>query len=853
MKKLLVAVLCLFGLTVATDARFPRGVGAVVFTHVPIGGAGAVIGVSSVPSHNLLFARTDQFNCYMSTSTGTPSQWVPLITATNAPVSQSTITSSGFPLVQGSGACVGAPSTATDIWVEILGNIFFSTDQGVTFSASCYPYQSDQGNSQISGKKILQNVIAIDPANPNIVYMGTSASTLQVTYNKGVSCFSLSGSVGTTAGNGNYLTSFSSDLGTTLTCPHSASICTKHVFVSTYDTGTYESIDGGVTWTLRNAAGAPTTFVASRADPFGNLFVVDDTGGPHGRGDGGGTLRVLDAVAHTWSTPSTGTAFALGIDYDPNSCASAGACHIALTSGGGSSSGQSYTTTGYAGTWYFTNSITTTSTDVPWLADFINAGFGQYSNTGAFDNSGRVHVGGEGAFYYTPVSAGGVTFISHTLGIEESLSTSVVTSSATSGKVHLATWDLNCFINMAMPYSSLPTTSNRGCYSTNGTGLQHINMIDWASADPSFFVALGDNQANYGGGGYVGFSGKSTDGGVTWTAINTPPRVSSNSLIGGCIAASSSTNYIWEATDNSGGLTAPYYTTNGGTTWNNIILANNTDELATSASTASGNAVLTFTSVPSWITVGQTSIYNKTTPTSTIGTVKVTGKTATTVMMSLNASATINSGDVILFSNGGWPNVDYHTQAFCTADRVNANTFYLYNWNDQVSGDAIVKCTSGGASCAVQSRPSMSGNAQFGAVIKAVPGNAGHLFLTNYGNVPPDGLNGEMFYYTDGGVTKNVVANMTGVVAYGFGAAFPGHTYPAIVCACFYNGVYGIWQSIDWDGAKTWQKIGTYPKNLGVTMEDIDGDKVIPNVFYYTTNSGVFCSAPSTAYCNGGT
>jgi hypothetical protein len=147
----------------------------------------------------------------------------------------------------------------------------------------------------------------------------------------------------------------------------------------------------------------------------------------------------------------------------------------------------------------------------------------------------------------------------------------------------------------------------------------------------------------------------------------------------------------------------------------------------------------------------------------------------------------------------------------------------------------------------------MGANAQYFGVIKTVPGTAGHIFLSNAGQLPVSSSFGSMKYSINQGKTWTTVRNMTGVTAFGFGATSPDHTYPAIVVAGVYNKVYGIWRSIDWDGAKTWQQIGSYPRNLGVTILDVDGDKVIPNVFYYTTNSGLFCSAPSTAHCNGST
>ena len=72
MKSLKFALLCLLLVATSADAQSGSGSGAIVFTHLPIGGAGAVIGVSSVPSANVLLARTDQFNCYIRTIANGP-------------------------------------------------------------------------------------------------------------------------------------------------------------------------------------------------------------------------------------------------------------------------------------------------------------------------------------------------------------------------------------------------------------------------------------------------------------------------------------------------------------------------------------------------------------------------------------------------------------------------------------------------------------------------------------------------------------------------------------------------------------------------------------------------------------
>jgi len=865
MKSLKFALLCLLLFATSANAQSDSGSGAIAFTHVPIGGAGAVIGVSSVPSANVLLARTDQFNCYISTN---KSQWSPLLKATNTPAGSSStdtigaaaVSSAGGPLGNGVGACVADPQTGTNIWVETNGGVFLSTDSGATFGSTCYKAQADLGPSQLQQTKNWSHVIAVDPANSNIVYMGTQSSSLYTTFNKGVTCFTapsvaapsvIGGGIG-----GNYLIAFDTSNGTLTNvsspaCPHSATLCTRNIYVSAWGTGVYKSTDGGTTFTLQNSRGMPTTHVAMKVDPFGNLWFVDNPSAA-----GGGTLRKYNGST-TWSTPTGTPAFVVGVDVDPNNCASASACHVAAVGGGGGSSGSSIMTNG--STFNTATRITTTSSgDVTWLAGFVDGGFGHYPAGAAFDNSGHVYTGGEGVFWHTPATSGSaVTWNSQTNGIEESLSSSVVTSANTSGKVALATWDLNCFVQMAQPFTSFPTITNRGCYSTNGKTLQHTYNIDWASADPSFFVALSDNQAGWGG-AYASYSGKSTDGGATWSALTLSPFVTyrANGYQGGCIAAASSTNYMHLPADGRGGSVPPFYTTDGGTTWSPITLSGRTGTLATNATTSAGSTVLHFAAtVPKYIVAGM-SVSNLTSPGSLLSSATVLSTTSTSVTISSNALGTVGSGDTILFSQIGWAWRVFNATKACAADRdtaTNPNTFYLYNWNDGVAGDAVVKCVSGGATCTIQSSPNIGPNAQYFGVIKTVPGKAGHIFLSNAGQLPVSSSFGSMKYSIDQGKKWTTIRNMTGVTAFGFGAASPGYTYPAIVVAGVYNKVYGIWRSIDWDGAKTWQQIGSYPRNLGVTIMDVDGDKVIPNVFYYTTNSGLFCSAPSITYCNGST
>ena len=61
---------------------------------------------------------------------------------------------------------------------------------------------------------------------------------------------------------------------------------------------------------------------------------------------------------------------------------------------------------------------------------------------------------------------------------------------------------------------------------------------------------------------------------------------------------------------------------------------------------------------------------------------------------------------------------------------------------------------------------------------------------------------------------------------FGFGAAAPGQSYPAIYIVGWVNNVYGVWQSIN--DAQSWTQIGTYPNNSLDEIKTISGD---PNIY----------------------
>lgn len=123
------------------------------------------------------------------------------------------------------------------------------------------------------------------------------------------------------------------------------------------------------------------------------------------------------------------------------------------------------------------------------------------------------------------------------------------------------------------------------------------------------------------------------------------------------------------------------------------------------------------------------------------------------------------------------------------ADFVNASKFYAYDNN---SGTVYVS-TDGGVNF------SASGNAGSGGskIIRAVPGNEGHLWAALY--------NGGLTRSTNSGQSFSKINGVTYCEAVGLGKAAPGSSYYAIYIWGTVNNVTGVFQSTD-EGA-SWVRV----------------------------------------------
>jgi photosystem II stability/assembly factor-like uncharacterized protein len=152
-----------------------------------------------------------------------------------------------------------------------------------------------------------------------------------------------------------------------------------------------------------------------------------------------------------------------------------------------------------------------------------------------------------------------------------------------------------------------------------------------------------------------------------------------------------------------------------------------------------------------------------------------------------------------------------------TADKAAGDgIFYAYNYGPGGSTTiaGIYKSTDGGANFTrIAASPVSNLYTGYHAVLRAVPGNAGHLFFAcgPVGNVNSEQTGCPFVRSLDGGITWTSVAGnlSTGAAVvsmnegvFSFGATAPGASYPSIYFLGWLNGTYGIYRSDD--NCATW-------------------------------------------------
>lgn len=530
-----------------------------------LGDGGEVQNICFMPDGTAV-CRTDTYGAYLLNRT--TGLWDQLFSTNSLPSGVYSI---------GSGGCyeaVVAPSNTQIFYAIFVGCIIKSTNQGVTWSETNFPidandYSNDDA-SKGSGYKI-----AVDPQNPNFLCIAQPYDWNLTPTNSGVSWSADGGTTYTTipvssipaclasgSSAGNYGIAFD---------PTSSVSGGKKqgIYVFSYGNGLYHSSNAGVTWAPCTGGTTPPTTFSQQivVDPNGYVWVHDDS---YSAGDGWGYLHVY-VPGTGWSTLTTPL-------YNIISCwaidpvhTGIGTTHIYIGEGTGllDAGHEDCYSTDSGATWtQILSGYTFTATDVPWLA-WYSGSSGTGNGAWQFDPYGSnqlYNCNGLGVLTCNPPTTNAVVnWTSKTANIEQLVTKAM--SVSPNGNVFTVVEDQGVMVN-----------TNVAVYpSTHGTNASFSagNGVDWASTSHNTIVAMCTWVGN-------DTSGVSSDGGVNWTSFNTltgssPPtsywipynQATGNppgGTDGGCIAASTSTNFCAFRSDGTGNNHL-YYTTNGGVTW----------------------------------------------------------------------------------------------------------------------------------------------------------------------------------------------------------------------------------------------------------------------------------------------
>ena len=155
----------------------------------------------------------------------------------------------------------------------------------------------------------------------------------------------------------------------------------------------------------------------------------------------------------------------------------------------------------------------------------------------------------------------------------------------------------------------------------------------------------------------------------------------------------------------------------------------------------------------------------------------------------------------------------YSSKEVLQSDRATDGVFYIYNWNY-----GFYKSIDGGASWVQSANNPPLGAWQ--AILRSVPGNAGHLFwASGYNSKKP------LYHSINGGNTWITMTNVDAAYMIALGKKSPTATYPTLFLYGIVGGKEGLYRSTD-EGAN-WDFITAAVEGSFDTPTAMDGDKDI--------------------------
>jgi photosystem II stability/assembly factor-like uncharacterized protein len=493
-----------------------------------VGAGGWITGIDACAAGATFALRTDTYGAYVGRPSG-GEPWRQIVRADTMPP----------PFVRRMGDSLGegvyeirvAPSDCDRLYMAYGKRIYRSTNRGAAWTETAFAYAGPMDPNDAFrawGEKM-----AVDPANPDVVYAGTPGQGLFVSTNGGASWSVVRTVPVATSGAGITGIVFDASSGR-------IGGRTSTIYATSNGNGVYRSTDAGGTWSP--LAGGPSTVTHAAVASDGVYYAVNM----------GTSVHVY--AARGWSTSADSTVQLHSIAVDPSDpariVAGRDSGHLVISRNRGVSWGSGVI-------WGPEGVARRTAPDVPWLA-FANE---RYMSNGSMRFDPQVpnklwFTEGIGVWYSAaPDDTKRTTWSSYSSGIEQLVARDVCVPPG-SPSVILAGLDRGVWV-VPRDNASYPSR-----YVTMGSSAPLIAAwsVAFSRADPSHLVAV----FNRGLAGEAELSGYSLDGGATWSPFPVQPGPGGQS---GDIVAPSVENVVVVV-----GTKYAYRSTDRGRSWTPLAL-----------------------------------------------------------------------------------------------------------------------------------------------------------------------------------------------------------------------------------------------------------------------------------------
>ena len=274
-------------LAAAGVAPLANTVSSTQWRSLRIGAGGFITGLDASSDGSTRVVRSDTYGAYIWDVS--QNQWKQIVTSRSMPATDVAVDkNSGVYEIR------VAPNLPTRLYMAYRGNVYRSDDRGNHWARTAFVHVQINANDDF---RVFGQKMAVDPTNPDVVYLGTPANGVFFTDDGGATWLpvapipkSAQVSDGKYPGHAGIAFDPSSRI---------TSGRTSTIYISSYGSGVYQSVDAGASW--RRLIGGPTNVSHGKCASDGVYYVTGDDGRSVWRYQSGAWANITP-VAENWDT-----------------------------------------------------------------------------------------------------------------------------------------------------------------------------------------------------------------------------------------------------------------------------------------------------------------------------------------------------------------------------------------------------------------------------------------------------------------------------------------------------------------------------------------------------------------------